>query len=172
MTINKDNDASKPFLYLDVDGIILGKSRPDSTETVVAQGAATFLNVCLKYFNCYWLSTHCNDGDTKSLISMLRRYGDDKLVEAASKIRAAKWTTMKTEAIDFKSDFFWIDDAPLAYEIDELEKHDVDDRLVTFDTRVDPDALVYLTKIIIWGFETMKNCDKLKNIDIYGRGVK
>jgi hypothetical protein len=103
---------------------------------------------------------------------MLRRYGDDELVEIASKIPAAKWNAMKTEAIDLKSDFFWIEDAVLDYEDRELEKHGVDDRLVTLDTREDPNALMYLTKIIIWCFETMKNCNKLKNIDMRGKRVK
>jgi len=172
MTINKNNDASKPFLYLDVDGVILGKERPDSPEIVVAHGAVMFLEVCRKYFNCYWLSTHCRDGNIGGMLNMLSRYGSKELVEVASKIPAAKWNVMKTEAIDLKSDFFWIEDAIFDYEDRELEKHGVDDRIVTVDTRDDPDALIYLTKIIVWGFETMKNADRLKNIDIRRRNNK
>lgn len=152
--INKNN-ANKASLYLDVDGVILGKLCPDSSEIIVAAGATSFLKVCSKYFNCYWLSTHCKDGDISSLIKVLRPYGDKELIEIASKITPVKWNTMKTEAIDLDSDFFWIEDQPLACEIAELEKHNASENLVFVDTRQDPDALVYLTKIIIRCFESL-----------------
>jgi hypothetical protein len=49
---------------------------------------------------------------------------------------------MKTEAIDVKSDFYWVDDQPLAIEIEWLKKNSVLDRWIPVDTRKNPDNLI------------------------------
>lgn len=47
------------------------------------------------------------------------------------------WSRNKTFGIDLSSDFVWIDDAPLGFEIDALRSRDLLDRLIVIDTNKD-----------------------------------
>ena len=48
----------------------------------------------------------------------------------------------KTFGIDLSSDFVWIDDAPLGFEIDALRSRDLLDRLIVIDTNKDDVGLL------------------------------
>jgi len=52
------------------------------------------------------------------------------------------WSGDKTSGIDLSSDFVWIDDAPLGFEIDALISHNLLDRLVVIDTNKDDSGLL------------------------------
>jgi hypothetical protein len=56
-------------------------------------------------------------------------------------IEPAAWQVYKTEAIDPKSDFWWIDDDPTEADRDWLRVHDREDRLIHVSSDRDPDAL-------------------------------
>lgn len=136
------------LLYLDIDGVLLGKSKPDDTEIILANHAKEFLEFCLKHYKCYWLTTHCKEGDVSSVINMLKGYSDTSVIKLIKSVNPTSWKTFKTEAIDFSSDFYWVDNQPLWSETELLKKNNVLDRLILADTRKEPDALKRVMSIL------------------------
>jgi hypothetical protein len=128
-------------LYIDVDGVLLGKHNPDNMEVVLAKHAKEFLEFCLKKYDCYWLTTHCKDGDNTYVLRWLKKYADNEVLDLAKAIKATKWETLKTDAIDFSSDFYWIDDEPLSIEIDILKKNNSYNKWLYINTWDEPDGL-------------------------------
>ena len=94
------------LLYLDVDSILLGKDSPDDAQIILAKHAKKFLEFCLAHFQYYWLTTYCKEGNTTVVANLLRRYADESLMELIRAIAPAPWRTLKTEAINFQSDFY------------------------------------------------------------------
>ena len=105
-------------LYLDIDGVLLTTS-----NIRAAKGAVDLLYYVLENFDCYWLTTHCHDNDTTHAISYLSQYFYQSVVEKMKSIKPAAWTALKTEGIDFESDFIWLDDYPREAEKDVLRHH-------------------------------------------------
>jgi len=128
-------------LYIDLDGVLLGKARPADTEIILAKHAREFLEYCVQNYECYWLTTHCRDGDTTRVVNTLRRYADEPLIALIGQIRPTAWKTLKTEAVDLESDFYLIDDQLLQHEVGLLEKKGVLGRWLKVDTRRNPDDL-------------------------------
>jgi hypothetical protein len=129
------------LLYLDIDGVLLGKNEPDSLEVVLARYAKEFLEYCLQKFDCYWLTTHCKEKDTTALVNYLKEYADSAVIKLIKAIKPISWRTLKTEAIDFSSDFYWIDDELLQCEVEILKQNKVFDRWIEVNTRKYPDDL-------------------------------
>ena len=125
-------------LYLDVDGVLLGKSDPKSSEIVLARHAEEFVEFALRTFECWWLTTHCR-GEVRPVLEYLRPYCGGRLLQRLSEFRPTNWKTLKTEAL--LSPFFWLDDSPLAVELDWLTSHNLLDRWILVDTRKRPDDL-------------------------------
>lgn len=129
-------------LYLDVDGVLLGKRSPGDAEIVQAGYCQEFLEYVTSHFKCYWLSSHTKDGDVEHLVDIIRTYTTDAdILALCRKIEPARWNTLKTESINFNAEFIWIDDQPLAAELEEMRKHGVEDRMILVDTRKDYFAL-------------------------------
>jgi len=136
------------LLYLDIDGVLLGKARPGDAEIVLARYAEEFLTYSLQHYHCFWLTTHCHNGDSADVINLLKRYAGEKVIKMAKDIGPVYWKTLKTEAIDVKSDFYWIDDQLLWSEIQWLKKNNVFDRWIQTDTRKNPDDLIRAISIL------------------------
>ena len=128
-------------LYIDVDGVLLGKHNPNSIEVRVAHHAREFLEFCLNNFDCYWLTTHCPEGDTAHVIKWLKKYADESIIELVTAIKPTSWSRIKTDAIDFSSDFYWIDDEPSSYEKETLKKNNAFGRWIKVNTCQNPDDL-------------------------------
>jgi hypothetical protein len=111
-------------LYLDIDGVLLTakKTRP-------AKNVASFIQFVTNNFECYWLTTHCK-GDSKTALKYLAQYLDSKTIDKLENVKSTYWTTLKTEAIDFTDDFFWLDDNPLQVEISIVDSAKRSDRLI------------------------------------------
>lgn len=92
-------------LYLDVDGVILTKR-----NIKAALGSVDLLSYAINHYNCYWLTTHCRNGDTTAVLDMLAQYFPKGFLQKLKQIRPTAWNTLKTEGIDFSSDFYWLDD--------------------------------------------------------------
>ena len=92
-------------LYLDIDGVLLTKH-----NTQAADGAVELIDFILDNFDCYWLTTHCRDGHADELMKMLSEYFSDVIIQKIAIIKPTIWNTLKTEAIDFSSVFYWLDD--------------------------------------------------------------
>ena len=92
-------------LYLDVDGVLLGRSRSSDCDIVLAHGALDFLKFVTGNFDCYWLTTHC-DGDSSAVVDYLRPYCDEQVLELLKVIKPTTFDALKTEAL--KGDFYWL----------------------------------------------------------------
>ena len=90
-------------IYLDIDGVLL-----DYDNGGVADGAVELIEYVTKEFDCYWLTTHCK-GDQTTAIKYLQEYFPNDTMELLKKVKATDWTDMKTEGIDFDSNFIWLD---------------------------------------------------------------
>jgi len=113
------NDS--PFLYIDIDGVLLGHKNPGDSRVSIANHAEEFLNLAQHYFRCFWLSTHGKGGDLQSILRVFRRHSSDvAFLEKVAAISPVPWKTLKVDAINMDSDFYWIDDAPLQVEIQRL----------------------------------------------------
>lgn len=125
-------------VYLDVDGVLIGK------DGSAAMYVEEFLEALLDNHDCYWLTTHCQ-GDTKGVIHYLRGYFHGGLLNHLSSIKPTKWKTLKTDAIDFQSDFRWFDDYVMEAELAVLEQNNCQAKIVTIDLKKNPEQLKAFT---------------------------
>jgi len=132
----------KPKLFIDIDGVLLGKKTPDDHKICLAGGARDFLVYALWHFDCYWLTSHANRGDAGPALAALRPFSDKTFMEMAKIVKPVTWKTLKTEAIDLKSDFYWLDDQLLQMEREILEKAGRLDRWIRVDTRANHSDLI------------------------------
>ena len=114
-------------IYLDIDGVLLTKK-----NIKAANNSDIFINFLISNFDCFWLTTHCK-GELKYTIMYLEQFFNKDTIEKLKQIKQTNWNTLKTEAINFDSEFFWLDDNPLKSEIDVLEKLGMKDRLLLVD---------------------------------------
>lgn len=105
-------------LYIDIDGVLL-----TIKNTHRPKYAVEFIDYITSEFDCYWLTSHCKEGSVTQLMQYLSPYYDKKTLEKLKVVKPTSWTTAKTEAIDFDSDFYWLDDYIFNFEKNVLEKH-------------------------------------------------
>ena len=122
-------------LYLDIDGVLLGCS----TDTY-AKGAIELIEYVTSEFDCYWLTTHCK-GDIASAIEYLSRYFPPYIIEKLEKVKPTYWEDLKTEGIDFDSNFIWLDDYPFQAEESVLENFGASDSLIKVNLRNEGELL-------------------------------
>ncbi len=118
---------NKTRLYLDIDGVLL-----TAKDARPAEHVSEFIEFITASFDCYWLTTHCK-GDSLTAIRRLKPYLPEDTLDKLSVVKATSWNTLKTEAIDFVSDFYWLDDCPLHSEKAVLKDRNCFDRLVIVD---------------------------------------
>lgn len=80
--------------------------------------------------------------------NVLSAYADSHVMGLVNQIPAAKWVTLKTEALDLQADFYWIDDGPLGTETEFLKQAGLFDRWIYADTRRNPDDLDRVKNIL------------------------
>ncbi len=119
-------------IYLDIDGVLL-KKHGEPADNVL-----DFLKEMTDNHDCYWLTTHCRNGESNAV-----EYLEDKLpneaLEYLNKIKPAYWDTLKTEAIDFSKKFKWYDDYIMEAEESVLKENNCLDSFV----RVENSKLIY-----------------------------
>jgi hypothetical protein len=118
---------AKKRLYLDIDGVLLTVK-----QTKPADHSIAFIEFITGAFDCYWLTTHCK-GDAKNAISYLTRYFNEQTLQLLHQVKPTSWETLKTEAIDFTHDFFWLEDYPFNSEKEVLIKNNRLASLVVVD---------------------------------------
>jgi len=128
-------------IYIDIDGVLL-----TSRHTQAAPGAKALIDFVTKHFDCYWLSSYCK-GDAAPVLRLLSRYFDKATMEKLAGVKATDWRRQKTDAIDFESDFYWLDDNPSNSAIQELKQHDCLDKLILVDLSRE-DELKRITKYL------------------------
>ena len=106
----------KKKIYIDIDGVLLDYKTGEPAKH--AEKLIMFLTS--GRYECYWLTTHCK-GDNIPTLQYLSGHFSEKVMKRLSKVKATDWDTLKTEAIDFGSDFIWLDDYPFQAEISALD---------------------------------------------------
>jgi len=141
-------DKKNKILYIDIDGVLLGNGTHGAYEVCLAKHAKEFLTFALENFDCYWLTTHCKDGNIEGAIKALKPYAGADFLQLVEQVQPVTWETLKTEAIQLSSDFYWVDDSPLQYEIDCLEENGCIDRWIDVCSRTNPDGLKEVMRIL------------------------
>ena len=123
-------------LYIDIDGVLL-KNREDKA----VEGISSFIRFIVSNFDCYWLTTHCK-GDAQTAMEYLSEYLTCEDLKLLQKVKATDWNTLKTEAIDFTSDFYWIDDYAMNAEKEILQMKGKLDSLILVENDSDIPAII------------------------------
>jgi hypothetical protein len=129
-------------LYLDIDGVLL-----TTRHTQAAPGVAAFVEFIAQHFSCFWLTTHCKGDNTPALRYLAQFLPPATLEKLRQAVQPTNWDALKTEAIDVKADFYWLDDSPFQSEIAYLQARGVADRLVVVNLS-NPDELSRLRKLL------------------------
>ena len=130
-------------IYLDIDGPLIRDGKP-------AAHCFSFLRWAVEVHCPYWLTTRDAHGQHAGILRAFRHaLGSPELpseIEALLRaIRPTRWSLSKVSGIDLASDFAWVDDAPLAVEIETLRARGLLDRLIIVDT---DDALLRAVDVI------------------------
>jgi len=132
-------------LYLDVDGLLIGRRDPARSEVCLANHALAFLSFVLERFACYWLTTRCR-GEAGPVLEYLFWHAEEaqrpRLMELAARVRPTPFRTLKTEALPDEGRFLWIDDSPIFSEIAFLRERGWEDRWLQVDARREPEDLL------------------------------
>ena len=101
-------------LYLDIDGVLITTKHPQPAYHVVE-----FIRYIVNNFECYW--------------RYLSSYFEPTIMQDLRTIKPTCWDSLKTEAIDFGSNFYWLDDNPLQVEKCVILQHGKLERLIEVD---------------------------------------
>jgi hypothetical protein len=107
-------------IYLDIDGVLIdkkGKPFPRLEE---------FIKWLIDKHDVYWLTTWVKDGNSEKAVAKLNKFVAEKYLK---KIKPTIWNSWKTEAIDMRKPFVWIDDIVFPQEEKILKENNVEDRL-------------------------------------------
>lgn len=123
-------------IYLDIDGVLIHSGKP-----------AKHLDEFIAYIDenyrdsVYWLTTHCQ-GNTEPVMTYLERFITNKdTLSKMSKFKPTKWSTAKTEGIDFTQSFLWFDDTLLYGEKAILAEYKMSENVIVVDLNKNPDSL-------------------------------
>ena len=135
----------KRKLYMDIDGVLLNSKKEKPVENV-----HELISFVVSNFDCYWLTTHCK-GNSQPTIDYLSEYFPEEDIELLRAVKPTDWKTLKTEAIDFTSDFSWIDDYVMSAEKEILFTNGKKESLILFDDSKNDEAnriIAFLAKRI------------------------
>ena len=136
-------------VFLDIDGVLLGKDRDMFTRATLADHAVSFLEFAVSRFEVYWLTPQCR-GNAELAVAHLVRHAKlsdrERLMSAASRVRATNYDDDRTEALPQDGDFVWFDDEPSEGELDCLKRCGWLDRWQWIDTREEPEDLLRARK--------------------------
>jgi len=125
-------------IYIDIDGVLLHDSLENNGMLV--DGALELLQYVTSKYDCYWLTTHCKGGENHAIEHLGKRIPPEQ-IKMLEKIKPTDWGLLKTDAIDFTSDFRWLDDDVYSPEMEELVKHNAQDKLIKVNLHENPKQL-------------------------------
>ena len=125
-------------IYLDIDGVLVSDSLENNRAIVPY--ALELLKALTEKHNCFWLTTHCHNGENHAAEFLMERFPAEAKAYL-DKIQPTDWGTWKTDAIDFRKDFRWIDDDVYELEIAVLREKGCEDKLIKVDLAKNPNQL-------------------------------
>ncbi len=134
-------------IYLDIDGTLIHE---DLTENYgkPAKGIEEFF-IALRPYDTFWLTTHCMDGDPVHAQKKLKAVLPEALYADIERIQPTAWTDLKTEGIDWRSDFIWFDDDIYAEEWKRFETAEPDQQVIQMNLRENQEQLIEITRDIL-----------------------
>lgn len=133
-----------PTLFLDVDGVLIERGPTGDRLHADAMGFLAFVTA---RFEVAWATTHCRHGDAGHVLAYLDEHAApaerDELARLAARVRPTRYRTLKTELFldGACADWLWIEDAPLAFELDQLRERGLRDHWLQVDVNRRPDDL-------------------------------
>ena len=132
------------IIYLDVDGVLLRRSRVSRGGFELSPYAEEFLAHLVASHNVFWLTTRCRAGMPNDVARAFRHAMQvaslpPKLAKLINAVEPAEWNSCKTEGIDLTANFFWIDDNPTPKALEVLAQHGCEHRWI--EARVDYDPV-------------------------------
>jgi hypothetical protein len=134
-------------IYLDVDGTLIHEDLSERHGQAAA-GLAEFI-ISLRPFDIYWLSTRCTDGNPTNPREAVKAVLPTSLHADIDRIKPTVWQDLKTNGIDFNSDFIWFDNEIYSGEWKKL-KQCTDNQIVTeVDLRNNPQHLLEIVRDVL-----------------------
>ena len=134
-------------IYLDIDGTMIHEELGPMWGKP-ATGLEEFL-IALRPYDTYWLTTHCTTRDPVNAVRIMKAVLPESLHADIERIKGTVWSEMKTEALDWDSDFIWFDNDIFPEEWQALEKCKENQSVVQVDLRTNPNQLEEITRDIL-----------------------
>ena len=134
-------------IYIDVDGVCLRSASSSLTGIEPAPHCFAFLQWAVDSHRPHWLTTRDAHGQHDGILRAFKlamgcAMLPNEIDGLVRSVEPTTWSGNKTFGIDLSSDFVWIDDAPLGFEIDALRSRGLLDRLIVIDTNKDDVGLL------------------------------
>jgi len=129
-------------IYVDIDGVLLTKNQKLPIDVL------EFIEFIISKYDCYWLTTHCRGGENKT-IEYLKNFFSDKEIIQFHKFKETNWNDLKTEAIDFKSKFIWLEDYPFESEKKVLAINQKEENLIEVNLKRERELKRVINQILL-----------------------
>jgi hypothetical protein len=141
------------IIYLDVDGVLLRRSRVSRGGFELSPYAEEFLAQLVASHNVFWLTTRCRAGMPNDVARAFRHAMQvaslpPKLAKLINAVEPAEWNSCKTEGIDLTANFFWIDDNPTPKALQVLATHGCLDRWIKARTDHNANDLLRVARVL------------------------
>jgi hypothetical protein len=134
-------------IYLDIDGTLIHEDLTDNYGKP-AKGLEEFL-IALRPYDTYWLTTHCTDGDPIHAQKKLKAVLPEALHADIERIKPTTWSLLKTEGIDWNSEFIWFDNDIYTAEWDRFKTAESNQQVIEVNLRDNPEQLVEIVNEIL-----------------------
>lgn len=134
-------------IYLDIDGTMIHEDLSENYGKP-AQGLPEFI-LALRSHKTFWLTTHCREGDPTRAREIMKGVLPSNLHGDIDRIQPTIWNDLKTEGINFTTDFIWFDNDIYAGEWRKLEECTENQIVIEIDLRSNPFALVEAARDIL-----------------------
>ncbi len=134
-------------IYLDIDGTMLHEDHWDNQNLAVA-GLAEFLHA-LRPHETYWLTTHCRDGNPERAREIMKRHIPEELYPDIDRIKPTVWDTLKTDGIDWTSEFIWFDNDISDAEWERFPMADKGQQVYEVNLIENPNQLIEITRDLL-----------------------
>ena len=134
-------------IYLDIDGTMIHEDRWDMVNPAAA-GLEEFI-IALRPYDTYWLTTHCTEGDPAKARAIMKAVLPESLHANIERIKPTTWQDLKTNGIDFSSNFIWFDNDIYTGEWEILKKCRKNQTVIEVDLRNNPEHLFEITRDVL-----------------------
>jgi hypothetical protein len=134
-------------IYLDIDGTLIHEDNWNN-EKQTANGLEEFI-IALRKHETYWLTTHCRDGNPERAREIMKRHLPVEFHGDIDRIKPTTWDTLKTQGIDWESQFTWFDNDISDIEWERFAMADEGQQVFEVNLKENPDQLIEITRDVL-----------------------